>query len=439
MARMSQIAIAFIPTFPRQVGWDTPRVLTSSNSKSYPATSKDYLEEEETLEEIYDCTGEDLLFELMTGRIARLRIEMDVDSGLLAGWTAAALGVALAPSGGANNVLLVTITATGGTFKLTVFHNYATYTTAALAYNASTATVQAALEALPNVGTGNVAVGGSVGAYTVTFQADLANQEIGTLGLTANGQALTGTSAGAVVSETTPATGPSHVMTRLATYALPLMSFYVGFRGSSVPPKIFKNVGVNVLRVTSRSRQPVRATVELVGSADLQDASGFVMPACQDITAIRFGDCGLTLNGVDYMALNIMREFEFSYANNIPTDEFAFTGQGLDITRVERADRRPSGISIGIIGEPNDARDLLAKAHTIMPGVLRIGPAGNDVTVNVPQGAYKRDRPLVRPEGNPPEAVLRHILQPRKVSVDANTPLNVVAHVPQSVAYLLNT
>lgn len=55
--------------------------------------------------------------------------------------------------------------ATGGTFTIT----FDGQTTAAIAYNASTATVQAALWALSNVADNDVAVTGSAGNYTLTW------------------------------------------------------------------------------------------------------------------------------------------------------------------------------------------------------------------------------------------------------------------------------
>ena len=62
-------------------------------------------------------------------------------------------------------------TPTGGTFKL----SYRGAITAAIAYNAAAATVQAALEALRTIGTGNVTVSGSAGGpYTITFVGALA-------------------------------------------------------------------------------------------------------------------------------------------------------------------------------------------------------------------------------------------------------------------------
>ena len=71
--------------------------------------------------------------------------------------------------------ITVTGTPTGGTFTLT----YAGQTTAPIAYNASAATVQAALAALTNIAAGNVACAGGAlpgAAVTATFQGLLGNE-----------------------------------------------------------------------------------------------------------------------------------------------------------------------------------------------------------------------------------------------------------------------
>lgn len=96
----------------------------------------------------------------------------------------------------------VTITGvpTGGTFTLTVEGS----TTSAIAYNATAATVRAALEALPGLAPGDVTVTGSAGGpYTVTFTrggGDVA-------AMTASGASLTGgTSPGVTIATPTPGT-----------------------------------------------------------------------------------------------------------------------------------------------------------------------------------------------------------------------------------------
>jgi hypothetical protein len=107
----------------------------------------------------------------------------------------------------ANDVQTVSITGTptGGTFTLT----YNGQTTAAIAYNASAATVQAALALLTNIGTSaNIACSGGAlpgSAVVCTFQGLLGNaaQPV----MTANGAGLTGgTTPAVVVTHTTTGT-----------------------------------------------------------------------------------------------------------------------------------------------------------------------------------------------------------------------------------------
>jgi hypothetical protein len=101
--------------------------------------------------------------------------------------------------------LTITGTPTGGTFKL----SFKSVVTATIAYNATAAVVQAALEALSTIGTGNVLCAGGPlpgTAVTVTFQNLLGgtNQPM----LAVNTPAFTGgTTPTATVTETTPGTG----------------------------------------------------------------------------------------------------------------------------------------------------------------------------------------------------------------------------------------
>lgn len=84
------------------------------------------------------------------------------------------------PTHGTTEVQLITITGTptGGTFTITMDGA----TTSALAYNASAATVQSALQALSTIGSGNVLVTGSAGGpYTLTFAGDLAETDVNTV------------------------------------------------------------------------------------------------------------------------------------------------------------------------------------------------------------------------------------------------------------------
>lgn len=95
---------------------------------------------------------------------------------------------------------------TGGTFTLT----FDGQTTSTIAYNASASTVEAALEALSNIATGDVDVSGSAGGpWTVDFVNGMAatNQPQ----MTADGSSLTGGSGQSIaVAEVTASAGPNH-------------------------------------------------------------------------------------------------------------------------------------------------------------------------------------------------------------------------------------
>jgi len=60
--RASQLAIGYSSVFLRQSAWDTP-IDGTSLDRAFPATSRNYIDLDETTEDVDDCTGQDLLFE----------------------------------------------------------------------------------------------------------------------------------------------------------------------------------------------------------------------------------------------------------------------------------------------------------------------------------------------------------------------------------------
>ena len=114
-----------------------------------------------------------------------------------------------APNNGTDEVQTLTIggTPSGGTFKLA----FDGFTTGPITWSSTNNTlrdnVDAALEALPNIGTGGVttAVGtmtAGVGTLTITFAGNLANKAVPTITVANN--SMTGTSPTVAVAETTP-------------------------------------------------------------------------------------------------------------------------------------------------------------------------------------------------------------------------------------------
>jgi hypothetical protein len=138
-------------------------------------------------------------------------------SNVIGGVTGTLLSMAGAPAAGTDEVQTITIggTPTGGTFTLTLEG----YTTTAIPWNATNATllasIDAALEALPNVGTGGVVTAAGtltagIGTVTATFSGgNRAAQPLGGA-MTADATLLTGTGPPTVtVARTTPGVYPS--------------------------------------------------------------------------------------------------------------------------------------------------------------------------------------------------------------------------------------
>lgn len=427
--RASSLAIAYSPVWKKQSAWDVP-LAGSDLTAAFPATSRNYLDFEETTEDVDDCTGEDFLFEQILGVFARLNVDVDFDPDVFAGIAAFAYGVAAAPTGGTDEVQTETVTASGGTRTLTVQVGANSQTTTALAWDADAATIQAALEALSNVAPGDITVTGT-GPYVYTFGGAYDGQDVNTISV--NTFNLTGGTSTFVV--TTPGVGKLHAITRLGSgsYTLPLMTLYIGFRGSSEQPVIFKNVVVNSFRVRGASREKVTAQIELIGSGEIEQAVGFTMPNCQDILPIRFGDCSLSVAGTDYIANDIAREFEYYFQNDVNPK---FDGQGIYSTRHERADKRPNQYNIFVLGEPGDSIDDLMQLRASFPVILQLGPDGRHIKCTSPQTLIKRAPSPVRFGGDPAESELAMIGRPRKVSGDATTPTTINAVIAATATLL---
>ena len=120
-----------------------------------------------------------------------------------------------APSAGTDEVQTLTIggTPTGGTFKL----RYQGRTTAAITWSATNATlisnIDAALEALPTIGTGGVTVAdvdlaAGIGSVTLTFVGNHAKTAHALVTVVSN--ALTGTAPTVAVTETTAGVDATH-------------------------------------------------------------------------------------------------------------------------------------------------------------------------------------------------------------------------------------
>lgn len=137
-----------------------------------------------------------------TYRMRRLDPVIDPDDASmvainLAASTVYPAGTILGEKIGTDEVQTITIDADGGTFTIT----FSAQTTTALAWDATAAQVQAALEALSTIGIGNVLVTKSGLVYTVVFRSALGSQNVAAMTTTATG--LTGGAGTAAVATAT--------------------------------------------------------------------------------------------------------------------------------------------------------------------------------------------------------------------------------------------
>ena len=177
----------------------------------------------------------------------------------------------------------VTIDATGGTFTLSL----GGFVTSALAYNASAAAVQAALQALPSVGAGNVQVRKAGSVYRVTFVGALSGSDVALL--SSNGSGLTN-GAGAVDT--------LHIDDRATTADTWALLTSSSLTGLSLPqPNEIQQVVIDATSGTFTLSYGAQTTVALAWNA----AAAAVQSALEALSAIGAGNVAVTRNDDVYV------------------------------------------------------------------------------------------------------------------------------------------
>lgn len=149
-------------------------------------------------------------------------------------WVGFALTVT--QTGAQNEVQTVTVgAASAGSFTL----SFGGYTTSTILYSANAATVQAALEALTSIGSGNIAAAGTLAtSMTLTFQGSKASQNWAQITgavvatLTGGALALSTTTQGRPANTLAPTTAEINAAVELTPY---LMSLTASTTGNVVP------------------------------------------------------------------------------------------------------------------------------------------------------------------------------------------------------------
>ena len=222
-------------------------------------------------------------------------------------------------------------------------------------------------------------------------------------------------------------------LTMLTTYQFqqPYLTIAVGFADSPIVDVgvLFHSVCVNSIKITQRSRDRVRVVMELVGSGDLVPATGLAWPACSEVAPIYGYDCALTINSVDRMQQNAAaagtatREFELEYSNNLLTSDDPWQLADIDITRLERADRRTIMFNWKVEGYELDATHTaaLTNPRTLWPVIWRVGSGASNITLTAAEAILTSEAQAQSFDGEAGRALLNLKLEPTPAS--GNLPL----------------
>ncbi len=427
--KQSRLVAAYSPLWKRQVDFDTPMNVADLTA-AMPLLNRRWPGTTLTLEDVRGCTGKHLVDRILTSRVMTWSLEFNVSALLLAGAAALLYGVAAAPTGTpADEVQTITINATGGTFTISFTFEGLTATTPALAWNATAAQVQAALEALRSIKPGNVTVGLAGLVYTVTFAGDLAKANVPAL--VTNAAGLTGGAATATVATTTPGVQRSHAITRLITDQGPAISVVVGFEGQPETYVFYKSIVAADLRATAARRSIVTAALGVRGSANVQLVPSFPMPPCAAQEVIRASQCRAIVDGVTYTDLVKM---EYNSSNGILDGDDAFPFDSADVSRLEVGEQWQPAYGLDLYGSNADALFIAGKALQKKAASLVFGPPGNRVTFSAPSAQLQLSGDELGFSGQANRSTIPLTMTPLEVA--GVVPDSVIANIAQATALL---
>ncbi|HEX8288037.1 MAG TPA: hypothetical protein VF556_08580 [Pyrinomonadaceae bacterium] len=383
--KKGKLVVAFSGIFKRQPGFDQ----ALANSDLTAAMPLGALPTYEIVRrELRDCRGRIKGFPIDT-KLVRWTFDFPaVTPQFVFGWLALARGGVANPTGtpADETQTLALGGATGGNFTLTFAFEGLTDSTDPIAYNATNAEIQAALEPLRSIKSGNVAVTGAGASRTITFVGKLAKTNVPLITVTDN---TTG-GAGVTVQAGTAGAQRVHTATRQTSDSLVLTSLCYGFETDETAPVKLKNLGVDSIDLTIPRRGDVSMRLTLIGSAKKLPQEGFELPACVTPNPLKSEDCRLKVDGNFYN--DELREAAYKTLNNILTDEDAFPFDDVHIGNVERQDDSefiPESLNYNVFGSEGDANYTLGESEEPVSTSLLLGQPGNRVEILSPETFLK--------------------------------------------------
>jgi hypothetical protein len=388
-----KLVVAMSPDVMVQPAFDSA-IATAELNYRHPQTTPAFHNNVAFREETRDCASQYVVIEEITGKIARFTIGFNATAKFLAGWFAYLQGVAAAPTGTpANESQTLAIGgATGGTFTLTFDFEGLSGTTSAIAFDATAAQIELALEALRPIKEGNVAVSGSVGGpFTISFAGgNLANAN---LPLITRTDSTTG-GTGVAISAGTDGANKLHLITRSTSEQPALFSLIEGFDGETNGIKKYKNLVLDSWALSINRRGKATLTVTAYGDPTPEVLSGYSIPVCDNTPPVSAKDVRLLI-GSEYITGDL-RTLTYTESNNIDVSEDALRFDDITPDQLQRGDPT-SNLNALILGVPTSALYAFAEdENTAFDNfALAIGRAGERFTVIAPNAQFRLDDGLI--------------------------------------------
>lgn len=275
--------------------------------------------------------------------------------------------------------------ATGGTFTLT----YAGQTTGNVAYNATANTVKLALEALSNIGVGDVAVTGDAGGpYLVSFTGTLSGTNVGVM--IANGDNLDGTAPAIVITTVRAGVAAVNEVQTLTISGSPTGgSFLITYAGQTTGPLPYNATAAAVQAALASLANIGTGNVSVTGSNGGPYAIAFIGALggrnIWQMTASPTGLSGGTPNAVvttTTPGLRAYNEIQNIKLGSASAGTFTLTFNGQTTIAI------PYNASVAVVRNALENLSNLAPADITVAGIsgnYTIAFQGSMAGTNVPQ------------------------------------------------------
>ncbi len=427
--RNRKLWIARSSIMKKQPSWDTALAdvdidtLLRQNTPAFPNVNENY-------EDDMDCGGEYAFARQLTSRLWQFNLGFYGTVKEMAAWLALCLGADTPTGSQANEVQTATdANIDGGSAPISLVIDGRTYTTAAVAWDALAAVWQAALQAV--LGTGNATVTGTLATgLVVTYAGDLARYDLPLAtfgaGFTDGGSPITPT-----FVQTTPGSNYSHSLTTNGTSDQgPQTSLIYGFDGDSTLPLKAKNIVGASWKVSGQVRQKVLCEVQLYGSGETADVSGYSKPACDNSPHLRVADTHVKIGSTFYGA----QSFSLEFNNNLLINDDPYTTADIDCTRLERGDRKTTA-NLTVFGSRGDTLATLVESNTESAFELILGKPKDRLRCLAPAMHLQKANPFTSFSGEANRSTI-NIDGEAFLSGDSGSPFNAIALIDQSTAFL---